>query len=109
MNLIQNAIDAMPHGGELVIETSADPDHVLVQIRDSGPGIPIALRQKVMETFFTTRLEQGGVGLGLTVCQGIVTQHKGTLSLEDAPEGGVSAVIRLPVHPLLLSEPEEPL
>ncbi|MEO5378751.1 MAG: ATP-binding protein [Magnetococcus sp. DMHC-6] len=99
MNLIQNAIEAMPHGGRLVIRTHAEPEVVVVTISDSGPGIPNNLRHKVMETFFTTRHEEGGVGLGLTVCQSILNQHGGRLSLTDASEGGVAAVVRLPIQP----------
>ncbi|MBF0272302.1 MAG: HAMP domain-containing protein [Magnetococcales bacterium] len=96
MNLIQNAIEAMPHGGELWVVTHSQPDTITVIIRDSGPGIPVTMRQKVMETFFTTRHEEGGVGLGLTVCQGVLSQHGGTLTLDDAPEGGLAAVVTLP-------------
>ncbi|MBF0270473.1 MAG: HAMP domain-containing protein [Magnetococcales bacterium] len=98
MNLIQNTIEAMPHGGELVITTGQEAEWVFVELRDSGPGIPPALCSKVREPFFTTRMEMGGVGLGLTVCQSIMDQHGGRLELDPhpAPEGGLRAIVRFP-------------
>lgn len=98
MNLIQNAIEAMPHGGELVIASRLETEWVRIDIRDSGPGIEPALCSKVMEPFFTTRIERGGVGLGLTVCQNILDQHGGSLVFDTtpAPEGGLRAIVRLP-------------
>ncbi|MBF0098991.1 MAG: HAMP domain-containing histidine kinase [Magnetococcales bacterium] len=99
MNLIQNAIDAMPQGGDLLLMTEALDHGIMVTVRDSGPGIPPALRPKVLETFFTTRHASGGIGLGLTVVQSILAQHRGTLILTDAPEGGLDAIVTLPYRP----------
>ncbi|MBF0341213.1 MAG: HAMP domain-containing protein [Magnetococcales bacterium] len=109
MNLIQNAIEAMPHGGLLVIRTSLEERWGVVEIRDSGPGIPPSLCGKVLEPFFTTRVEEGGVGLGLAVCQSIVEQHGGMLVLDtrSAPEGGLRVVVRIPL-PASSDIPQDP-
>jgi len=83
--IAENALDAMPHGGTVVLGVEAvdGVDAVRFSICDSGPGIPAELRQKCMEAFFTTK--GGGAGLGLTIANGIVQGHKGTLRI-DAPE-----------------------
>ncbi|MBF0627251.1 MAG: HAMP domain-containing protein [Magnetococcales bacterium] len=108
MNLIQNALEAMPHGGVLVIATGRDGEAwACVEVRDSGPGIPASLSGKVLEPFFTTRVESGGVGLGLTVCQSIVDQHGGRLEFDPlpAPEGGLRVIVRFPLNPFAQSDP----
>ncbi len=98
MNLIRNALEAMPQGGLLVLATSVEQDQVVVTVGDSGVGIAPYLREKVLEPFFTTRQDLGGVGLGLSVCQEVVNQHGASMKLEDAPEGGLMVVLRFPLE-----------
>ncbi|MBF0460842.1 MAG: HAMP domain-containing protein [Magnetococcales bacterium] len=97
MNLIRNALESMPQGGMLVLTTAVEEDAVEVVVRDSGAGIAPHLREKVLEPFFTTRQDRGGVGLGLSVCQEVVNQHGATMTLGDAPEGGLMVVLRFPL------------
>jgi signal transduction histidine kinase len=99
LNILLNAIDAMPDGG--AISVSAQPDatheHVRITIEDSGPGIPPEIRDKIFEPFFTTKSQGKGVGLGLSVVYGIVTQHGGTIELDGGDGQGAQVVLVLPV------------
>ncbi len=96
VNLLQNAGDAMPEGGELWITSEYRDGWVSVRIRDTGCGVPEALRARLGEPFFTTKKDGVHVGLGLTICNSIVSQHGGTLVLEPAAGGGTLASVRLP-------------
>mgnify|MGYP001102393950 CR=1 FL=1 len=87
LNLILNAIEAMPSGGSLLIESSlnsANPAEVEVLFQDSGPGIPPSQRKHLFEPFVSTK--EHGTGLGLTVSYGIITAHGGSLDLVDRPK-----------------------
>jgi signal transduction histidine kinase len=99
LNLLLNAIEAMPSGGNLwVTTTTLDRDgepSIEVRIRDDGPGIPYELRDRVFRPFFTTKSE--GTGLGLSVALQTVRAHAGTLTLGDA-EQGTELAITLPVR-----------
>lgn len=94
-NLIDNAIDAMNGRGELVLRTAAEFGGVLVEIRDSGPGIPPELRDRIFEPFFTTKPVGEGTGLGLDAVYRIVQKHRGQVQVESAP-GRTSFRVRLP-------------
>jgi two-component system NtrC family sensor kinase len=72
-------------------------DAVTVSIADTGPGIPAEQLARVFDPFYTTRAPGQGTGMGLTVCHGIITRHRGTIELQNAPEGGATAIVRLPV------------
>ncbi len=96
VNLLQNAVDAMPEGGEIRITTEYRDGWVSVLIRDTGCGVPEALRGRLGEPFFSTKKDGVHVGLGLTICNSIVSQHGGTLVLEPAAGGGTQAQVRLP-------------
>jgi signal transduction histidine kinase len=105
LNLFMNAIHAMPSGGRLQVATErvvrrkggldlAPPgEYVALIIADSGPGIPLANREKIFEPFFTTKDEGQGTGLGLAVSHGIVKDHDGWIEV-DSPAGG-GAVFRV--------------
>lgn len=96
LNLVLNAIDATPPGGEVVLRTEADDREVRFLVEDGGEGVPARLRERVFDPFFTTK--PGGTGLGLSISQNILRQHGGRLRLER-PEGGASrAVATLPRH-----------
>jgi signal transduction histidine kinase len=95
-NLIDNAIDAMSGKGELVVRTASEFSRVLVEIRDSGPGIPPEIQNRVFEPFFTTKPVGEGTGLGLDTVYRIVQQHRGEVRVESQP-GKTSFQVRLPV------------
>ncbi len=97
-NLIDNAIQAMPDGGTLTIRTSLDNDHVVVEICDTGIGIPRELQSKIFEPFFTTKPVGQGTGLGLDISYRVVTQrHGGDLHVVSRP-GDTRFIVRLPVN-----------
>jgi signal transduction histidine kinase len=97
-NLIDNAIQAMPEGGTLTVRTRRDDDHVVVEIGDTGVGIPENLHSKIFEPFFTTKPVGEGTGLGLDICYRVVTQrHGGDLRVVSRP-GDTRFVVRLPLN-----------
>jgi len=95
LNLILNAMEAMPDGGTLYIETFAEKDHVSLTIEDTGPGIPLDQRERIFEPFVSTK--EGGTGLGLAVSYGIVSAHGGSLDLVQSRSKGACFRMTLPV------------
>lgn len=93
-NLVANAMDAMKGEGRLALRISREDDFVVIRLSDSGPGIPDALREKIFEPLFTTKAE--GTGLGLSIVRGIVTEHGGTVRVEESSRLGASIAVRLP-------------
>jgi two-component system NtrC family sensor kinase len=96
MNLIQNAVHAMPGGGKLYASISESDEYWWVRIQDTGAGIPAEIRSKVFDPFFTTKPIGTGTGLGLSTVYSIVERHKGKIALEDIPERGACFVVSLP-------------
>jgi len=96
-NLIFNAVDAMPNGGVLTIATHSNGGSVLIEVRDTGVGIPNENITKIFEPFFTTKEIGKGTGLGLAVCYGILTEHGGKLDVQSTPGVGTTFTISLPV------------
>nr|MDA8387825.1 ATP-binding protein [Nitrospiraceae bacterium] len=97
MNLIQNAVQAMPGGGELAVRVEERQGQALISISDTGPGIPEEMRQRIFLPFYTTR--EGGTGLGLAVVHGIISSHSGSIELGKGPrETGSEFLIRLPLN-----------
>jgi nitrogen-specific signal transduction histidine kinase len=94
-NLITNALEAMPGGGEIRIGARRGRDYLLVAIEDTGPGIPHEIRDKVFEPFVTAGKENG-LGLGLAISRQAVLDHGGDMWIEPAP--GARFVIRLPLN-----------
>jgi signal transduction histidine kinase len=94
LNLIQNALDAMPHGGTLTLAGQRTATHVQLQVRDTGSGIATEQCAKIFEPLYTTK--PGGSGLGLYIVQEIVAAHGGTLTVESAPGCGTTFTITLP-------------
>ncbi len=87
LNLIINAGEAMQGRGNLFLRTRFDPSEELVvlEIEDTGPGIPPEIRDKIFDPFFTTKTGGKGTGLGLAICHGIVKRHRGTIEFESRP------------------------
>jgi two-component system sensor histidine kinase PilS (NtrC family) len=94
-NLITNALEAMPDGGEVRIGVTRNRDYVLVAIEDTGPGIPHEIRDKVFDPFVTARKENG-LGLGLAFSRQTVLDHGGDMWIE--PASGARFVIRFPLN-----------
>lgn len=94
--LATNAIDAMPEGGRLTLRGRNENDHVLLEISDTGVGIPQENLTKIFDPFFTTKEIGRGTGLGLAVCYGIVTEHGGRLNVQSAVGTGTTFTISLP-------------
>ncbi len=94
-NLITNALEAMPRGGEVRIGATRNRDCVLIAIEDTGPGIPHEIRDRLFEPFVTAGKENG-LGLGLAFCRQAVLDHGGDMWIE--PAAGARFVIRLPLN-----------
>jgi two-component system NtrC family sensor kinase len=97
LNIFKNAKEAMPKGGILTVWTNRENHHVLIHIQDTGVGIPEGIRNKIFEAFFTTKQKVKGVGLGLSVCYGIVKDHGGEIRVESEEGKGTTFTIRLPI------------
>ncbi len=95
MNLLVNAIEALPHGGRIVVKTWPSDAGIHCSIADSGTGMSEALRARATEPFFTTKGPKG-TGLGLSASYGILEQHGGDLSIESVEGEGTTVTIRLP-------------
>jgi signal transduction histidine kinase len=96
-NLVDNAVDAMGGRGRLRVRAVREGEGVLVEIADSGPGVPQAIRGRIFDPFFTTKGVGEGTGLGLDLVRRIVAQHHGELRLESSP-GDTRFQVRLPVR-----------
>jgi two-component system, NtrC family, sensor kinase len=101
MALMLNALDAMEHGGHLVVRTGRSPargDEIVVEVEDSGVGIPRAEQTKIFEPFYTTKPPGRGTGLGLSICYGIVADHGGRIEVDSLPGLGATFRVYLPVR-----------
>jgi signal transduction histidine kinase len=97
-NLIDNAVDAMEGSGTLTIVTRPDADFVVVEMRDTGPGMPPEVAARVFEAFYTTKDVGKGTGLGLDIARRIVEErHGGSIEVDTGP-GGTTLRVRLPVQ-----------
>lgn len=97
LNIIYNAIDAMPDGGLLTVRAASEADYVVLEFKDSGHGIAAEHLEQVFRPFFTTKGKGRGTGLGLAVTKQLVTQHHGQIALESRPGQGTSVRISLPM------------
>ncbi|MCP4037676.1 MAG: ATP-binding protein, partial [bacterium] len=97
INLIRNAAESRTHGAAVRVETRRRGEWAEVLITDDGGGIPEGDRSRVFDPFYTTRLDAGGSGLGLSVVHGVVQNHRGTLSIESPEAGGTRFRVSLPL------------
>ena len=103
VNILVNAAQAIvagaPEDNEVLVRAAVDGDEVLVEVRDTGVGIPPDVRSRIFDPFFSTRGIGGGHGLGLSVCHGIVTALGGHISVDEGPDGrGTVVRVGLPVY-----------
>ncbi len=96
LNIVINAQQAMPDGGELRIKVGKDGDRAFIAVADSGVGIPQPYHDRVFRPFFSTK--SGGTGLGLSITQRIIHEHEGTLTFQSEEGKGTTFTIRLPLH-----------
>lgn len=97
VNLVVNAVQAMPEGGTVTISTHASPGSVALVVQDTGIGMDETVRQNIFTPFFTTKDVNEGTGLGLAVVDGIVASHGGTIHVASAPGRGARFEVRLPL------------
>ena len=98
-NLIDNAVDAMDGAGTLRVATRADGDGVVVEIADTGPGMPPDVAARAFEAFYTTKDVGKGTGLGLDIARRIVVErHGGTITIDSRP-GETVLRVRIPIRP----------
>jgi signal transduction histidine kinase len=97
VNVLLNAIQAMPQGGKLSLRTSANAAGFTAKIDDTGLGVSATHQAKLFEPFFTTKPVGQGTGLGLSVARQIIQLHGGTLHLANRPEGGARVTIQIPI------------
>ncbi|QIZ00291.1 ATP-binding protein [Streptomyces sp. S1D4-11] len=107
-NLIDNAVSAMDGEGTLTVRTALDHDQLLVEFRDTGPGVPPEIRDRIFDPFFTTKPVGEGTGLGLDISfRIVVNKHHGSLHVQSVP-GDTRFQVRLPLTAADTETPEEP-
>lgn len=95
LNLVQNAIDAMPKGGTLTLRTAVEGNEVCIAVRDTGVGMTEEVRERAFDPFFSTK-GAGGTGLGLAEVYGIARRHRGSVAITSVPERGTEVLLRFP-------------
>lgn len=95
INVLRNAEEAMPGGGELIVRTSRNKRVVHIDVTDTGTGIPAEIRDKIFQVYFTTKTS--GSGLGLPTAKKIIEEHHGAIEVQSEPGKGTCFSIRLPL------------
>ena len=101
INLLTNARDAMPNGGEITISVEYDPEQALFELKviDDGDGIPVEYQDQIYKPFFTTKPVGKGTGLGLFIVSGIVRTHGGDIEIDSHPGDGTTVTLTLAKNP----------
>lgn len=107
LNLMMNAAQAMENAPvkQLFVSTFQEPGWVVIEVRDTGPGMTEEVRRKLFRPFFSTKPKGKGTGLGLSVSSSIIAHHKGEIRVESSPGQGAAFTIRLPALPEEVTEP----
>jgi PAS domain S-box-containing protein len=96
INLLKNAMEAMPTGGEIIVEAKREDESTLyISVKDQGTGIPEDRLDKLGQPFYT--LKEKGTGLGLTVCKKIIQEHNGSMTFQSEVGAGTTVIVRLPL------------
>ena len=98
INILLNAIEAMPQGGTLTISSGIEGQMITIGFADTGAGIPEENMRKIFDPFFTTKKQGRGTGLGLSVSYGIIERHRGRLDVKSRVEKGTTFIIKLPIE-----------
>jgi signal transduction histidine kinase len=113
INLMSNAVDAMPKGGTITVvleaEEAAGRQWAKISIHDTGEGIPMEIRRRIFEPFFTTKAPGKGTGLGLSIVRDIVASNQGVLEVTSEVHQGTTFVVRLPLTPPADAAAAEPI
>jgi signal transduction histidine kinase len=96
LNLMINALQAMPEGGELMLSLTIDPRYATIDVIDTGPGIPPDVAEKIFQAYFTTK--KGGTGIGLAMAKRIAEEHGGSIAVRSEVGKGSDFSIRLPLR-----------
>jgi two-component system NtrC family sensor kinase len=107
MNLLVNAAQAMNSRGEMWITTLAEDGHVIVKLRDNGPGIPEDVLTRIFDPFFTTKPIGQGTGLGLSIVHAIIERHGGNIKVESSSGAGTTFTVTLPLRAAATTEKPE--
>ncbi|MCJ7429741.1 ATP-binding protein, partial [Candidatus Bathyarchaeota archaeon] len=97
LNLVRNAIDAMPEGGTLTIKSEQTDSHLKISFSDSGVGMPKETMERLWTPLFTTKAK--GMGFGLSICKRIVEAHGGSIVVESRLGKGTTFTITIPIQP----------
>ncbi|MFC2008029.1 nitrogen regulation protein NR(II), partial [Chloroflexota bacterium] len=95
VNVITNAVQAMPGGGKLIIDSRQQNDFIELDITDTGEGIPAENMNKIFDPLYTMKAK--GIGLGLAVCKTIIERHAGHIEAKSGKDGGTTFTIKLPL------------
>ncbi len=108
LNILLNAMDAIGENGKIHITTHLKNGKVIVSFEDTGRGIKEKDLSKVFEPFYTKTDDNKGTGLGLTICESIIRQHKGDIHIQSEYNKGTTVTIELPLHPDAMEEVDLP-
>ncbi|MCI0531357.1 MAG: GAF domain-containing protein [candidate division Zixibacteria bacterium] len=106
-NLIVNGVDAHTQNGAITLTTVQDQENVWLRVGDTGKGMPEAIRKRIFDPFFSTKVVRG-TGMGLSVVYGIVSRHKGEISIESEEGKGTTITVKLPLLGSVSAEPQKP-
>jgi signal transduction histidine kinase len=97
MNILVNAVQAIENTGKIMIDTFIENEYAVIQIRDTGKGIPPKYQSQIFDAFFTTKDPGKGTGLGLTIAYRIIQEHNGQITVESEEAKGTTFTVKLPI------------